>query len=129
MNEEEVKIRVIVPWLLERGLATEDLAFETSFTLRIGNNSVVIGGRTEKDAQRARLDLLVRRRGANLLVIEVKEPGHSLTDEDRDQAISYARLLHPIAPFALVTNGKDFYLYDVVTKNRLTPETTNLTEG
>ena len=69
MNEEEVKARIILPWLLELGLAPEELALETSFSLRIGTNSVVIGGRRGKVRQRARLDILVRRRGVNLLVI------------------------------------------------------------
>jgi hypothetical protein len=76
----------------------------------------------------ARLDILVRRRGLNLLVIEVKEDAAELSERDRDQAISYARLLHPIAPFALVTNGRDFCLFDVVTGKQL-PAETSLPEG
>jgi hypothetical protein len=41
-----------------------------------------------------------------LLVIEVKEPSEALSEDDRDQAISYAKLLHPVTPFALVTNRR-----------------------
>ena len=129
MNEEEVKARVILPWLYSRGLSPDELALETSFSLRIGTNTVVIGGRHEKTHQRARLDILVLRRGINLLVIEVKEPSEQLSDDDRDQAISYARLLHPVAPLALVTNGAEFQLYDVLTKDRLTPENTRFPDG
>lgn len=129
MNEEEVKVHIILPWLQNLGLAREELALETSFSLRIGTNDVVIGGRRGKVRQRARLDILVRRRGVNLLVIEVKEPSEPLSEFDRDQAISYARLLHPVAPFALVTNGKDFWLYDALSKERLTPENTGFPDG
>ena len=51
-------------------------------------------------------------------MVEVKAPDEKLTDDDRDQAISYARLVHPIAPFALVTNGRDDWkLYDSITKD------------
>lgn len=129
MNEEEVKARIILPWLQNLGLAPDDVALETSFSLRIGTNSVVIGGRSGKALQRARLDILVRRNGRNLLVVEAKEPSELLSEDDRDQAISYARLLHPMAPFALVTNGKDFQLYDVLTKERITPENTRFPDG
>ena len=129
MNEEEVKARIVLPWLQDRGVAPEELSLETSFTLRIGTNDVVIGGRPAKTSQRARLDILVRRRGLNLLVIEVKQPSDSLSDGDRDQAMSYARLLHPLAPFALVTNGKEFQLYDVVTKERVSEENSHFPDG
>jgi hypothetical protein len=129
MNEEEVKVFIILPWLQHLGLSPEELRLETSFTLRIGTNSVVIGGRRNKAIQRARLDILVHRRGVNLLVIEVKEPSETLSGDDRDQAISYARLLTQVAPFALITNGKDFQLYDVLTKEQVTPENTRFPDG
>jgi len=129
MNEEEVKVRIILPWLQDHGLAPDELALETSFSLHIGTNAVVIGGRRGKTRQRARLDILVRRRGMNLLVIEVKERSELLSEDDRDQAISYARLLHPVTPFALVTNGKDFQLYDTLTKESITPENTRFPDG
>jgi hypothetical protein len=54
-------------------------------------------------------------------VVETKAAGLSLTDDDRDQAISYARLVHPIAPYALVTNGNDYRLYHTVTKEPTNP--------
>jgi Type I restriction enzyme R protein N terminus (HSDR_N) len=129
MNEEEVKARIVIPYLLARGLSEQELHFEKSFTVRIGKNTVLIDGSRGKASQRARLDILVRRRGVNLLVVEVKAPSHTLSDNDRDQAISYARLLHPIAPFALVSNGTDFQLFDVLTKERLTSENTHFPDG
>src|SRR5262245_100982 len=130
MNEEEVKARIILPWLQDRGLVPEELALETSFSIGIGRNTLVIGGgRRSKSHQLARLDILVRRRGVNLLVIEVKEAAKALSAKDRDQAISYARLLHPMAPFALVTDGRDFQLYDVLTKDQITPENARFPDG
>ncbi len=32
--------------------------------------------------------------------------------DDIDQAISYSRLVHPIAPFSLITNGKEIRIFD-----------------
>jgi hypothetical protein len=60
--------------------------------------------------------------GRNLLVIEVKAPDGTLTSNDRDQAISYARMLDDggIAPFSVVTNGRDTNIYDTITKELLT---------
>ena len=130
MNEEEVKLHIVLPWLQNVGLAPDDLSFETSFSLRIGTNTVVVGARRRKEIQRARLDILVRRGGKNLLVIEVKEASLPLSDDDRDQAISYARLLHPVAPLALVTNGTNFHLYDAysprASSHRKTPFSTTV---
>jgi hypothetical protein len=67
--------------------------------------------------------MLVARGGRNLIMVEVKQPGCELTDGDRDQAISYARLVHPIAPLVLVTNGSVYRLFDTVTKDEVAQDT------
>ena len=122
MNEEEVKVKVVLPWLRERGVRLEDIQLETTFRVRVGTQDVHVGRSNRANAVlRPRLDILVRRRQRNLLVIEVKGANETLSDFDRDQAISYARLVHPIAPFALVTNGTEFRFYDVVTRDALDP--------
>lgn len=44
--------------------------------------------------------------------MEVKHPKHDLTEDDLCQAISYARLLRGrVAPYAIVTNGRDTKVY------------------
>jgi hypothetical protein len=45
MNEEEVKGRIVFPWLQSQGLAPDELFFETSFSVRIGTNTLRVGGR------------------------------------------------------------------------------------
>lgn len=122
MNEEDVKLKIVVPWLLSLGLSIEDLSFETSFKIHIGRQDVVIGARKGIDVVRARLDILIHREGRNLAVIEVKRSDAQLNDDDREQAISYAKLLHPPAPLALVTNGSEFRLFNAFTKEAVTPE-------
>ena len=52
-----------------------------------------------------------------------------MTDEDRDQAVSYARLVHPIAPYAIITNAKETKIYDSVSKDCLSPEDLVLVDG
>src|SRR5688572_29271638 len=118
MNEEDVKLKIVVPWLLSLGLSIQDLRFETSFKIHIGRQDVVVGGRGGNDAVGARLDILIHRDGRNLAVVEVKRGDAPLNDDDRDQAISYAKLLYPPAPLALVTNGTEFRLFNAFTKER-----------
>jgi hypothetical protein len=124
MNEEDVKLKIVVPWLMSLGLSVQNLSFETSFKIHIGRQDVVIGGRGSNDAVGARLDILIHRHGKNLAVVEVKRSDAQLTDDDREQAISYAKLLHPPAPLALVTNGSDFRLFNAFTKEPVKPEAT-----
>lgn len=128
-NEEEVKNQIITPWLRRQGVDPHELSYETSFEVRVGTNLVTVGGDAAEQIKRGRLDVLVHRRGVNLLVIEVKGPDVGLSDTDRDQAVSYAKLVHPIAPFALVTNGKEFRLYDVLTKEPVAAEDARLADG
>lgn len=123
MNEEEVKTKIVLPYLERLGLLRSDLRFEKAFSLQIGTNKVLVDGKKPKrNVVGGRLDTLVMRGEVNLLILELKEAGHALTEEDRDQAISYARLVHPIAPYAVVTNGETWQIFDTITKALLKPE-------
>jgi Type I restriction enzyme R protein N terminus (HSDR_N) len=122
MNEEEIKIKYILPWLAETGVRSDEIQLERSFSLKIGKNTIVVNSPDRRtDSVGARLDILISRGGRNLLIVETKAQDLALTDEDRDQAISYARLVHPIAPYAVVTNGREFRLYDSLTKEQIQP--------
>lgn len=121
MNEEEVKVKYVLPWLKQAGVDLNDLQFELTFSVKIGRRAVTVGSKSKLSAG-ARLDILVRRGDRNLFVVETKEADKSLSDEDRDQAVSYARLVHPVAPYAIVTNGIEYRLYDSITKQRIDPD-------
>ena len=123
MNEEEVKNKVIVPWLTAKGVPESELYFERPFRVKVGRHTVVVGESATESFATARLDILVARQNRNLLVVEVKAENVVLTDDDRDQGISYARLVHPVAPFLLLTNGRDYRLYDTLTRNLVTDST------
>jgi hypothetical protein len=121
VNEEEAKIKYVLPWLAAAGVDPNELTFERSFSVRIGRQAISIAASRSKDNVSGRLDILVRRGDKNLFIVETKAADIALADDDRDQAISYARLVHPIAPFAVVTNGGEYRLYDSITKERINP--------
>lgn len=117
-NEETLRSQVLVPWLGRLGLRADEVRIEERFKLRLGRQIHEVGGWAG-----GRADLVVRdAHGSNLFVVEAKAPGHALTDDDRDQGISYARLLHPIAPFVLLTNGSESQIFDSITKRELKEE-------
>lgn len=108
-----------MPFLRSLGFEENELEFEKSFSLRMGRHSVRMGTEKETGVARARLDILVKRDGKNLFVIEAKTDSKELTDDDKEQVISYARLVHPIAQLALVTNCKDFKIYNPLDKTEI----------
>jgi hypothetical protein len=116
LNEETVKNRYLLPYLERLGLNREDLSFESSFTLQLGRQ------KGQPPIRGGRLDILVRRGTANLMVVEVKAEGESLTDDDCRQAISYASLLDQIAPLSLATNGSDFRLFETISRQQIRPD-------
>jgi hypothetical protein len=122
VNEESVKIKYVVPWLAGAGVTADELQFERSFRVQIGRQRLLIGDDSEDKWKGARLDILVRRGELNLFVVETKGSDEALTEGDRDQAISYARLLHPVAPYAVVTNGHEWHLYEVMSQHEIRPE-------
>lgn len=124
MTEEEIKVKYVLPWLEQAGIGLEEIRLELSFSLKIGRQSKTIDQTkpSKRDSVGARLDILVQRNDRNLLIVETKADGLQLTNDDRDQAISYARLVHPIAPYAVVTNGSEYRLFDTVTKDQIDPK-------
>lgn len=136
-SEEDLKAKVVLPWLSDHGFTSDMISLEKSFRVRLGRGVFrVDGGRllsTETHEQalaacaQPRVDVLVRASdGRNLMVIEVKAPEHDLTSDDRNQAISYARVLEGnIAPFAVLTNGRETQVYDVLTAQPIRGEATH----
>lgn len=110
MNETEVREKIIKPWLNSVGISEDQIELETNFTIRLGRSERAIN---------AKSDYLIKNiEGKNLFIIEAKATGVKLSDNDRDQAVSYARLISKgnIPPIAIVTNGLHTILYDVITK-------------
>ncbi|MHA1280140.1 MAG: type I restriction enzyme HsdR N-terminal domain-containing protein [Candidatus Helarchaeota archaeon] len=113
-SEEDLRF-VIANFFLELGFDPNELSFEDSFSIQLGHNSIVVGKEdSERKTSGGRSDILVTRDGNPLILIETKRPSHKLSEEDAQQAISYARLTSQITPFALLTNGNDTKVFDVL---------------
>lgn len=105
-SEEDLRTRVIYPLLTELGFQPGEIKVEVGFQVRIGHGKVTL----------PRADMLVSREGKHLFVVECKHPDHKFTTKDREQAISYARLVQPqIAPLALLTTGNRTEMLDALT--------------
>ena len=117
-SEEELRTRILLPYLQALGIGPENVVPEYRFEIRLGRAVHEISSGKSRTRLTGFADVLViDGERNNLFIVELKAPGETLTEADRDQGISYARLLDQIAPFVLVTNGSDSILYDSITKN------------
>lgn len=123
-SEEDIRTKIVYAWLENHGFTANDISVEKSFDIKHGRNTFRIRSAelleevTNGAKFKPRADLLVRScDGRNLLVIEVKALDENLTDDDKTQALSYARLLVEggIAPFTILTNGKETKIFDSIT--------------
>lgn len=121
MNESTLESRVHkeISRLFPR-IAKTSITHQKYMTLKLGHNNIQIDGSIQSKAF-GRLDILVKVEGRPFLVLELKNPGLSLTLDDRDQGISYARLLDPMPPLVVVSNGHLAEFYLTCNKEKWTP--------
>jgi len=122
MNETEVREKIVIPWLTHIGIDISNVSMEYGFTIRLGKN--VYNSKTHNETNKiiGRADYLVKTNtNINLFVIEVKGKTIALTEEDKAQGISYARLINEgnVPPFVILTNGRETKIYDTLTKVEL----------
>lgn len=108
-SEEDVR-NLVISFFSELGFDRDEISCEDYFTIQLGHRALDI----DKKNIGGRSDILISRNGQPLAIVETKAPTHDLEDNDARQAISYARLLSAIAPFAIVTNGAETKVYDVL---------------
>lgn len=97
-------------------LEQTEFSHQLTFTIKLGHKSIQID--PKKSSASGRLDVLILYKKKPICVLELKKPTAKLTDDDRDQGISYARLLTPMPPFIVVTNGKEKHFYKTVDKQK-----------
>lgn len=112
-NEEEVKIKIILPFLQAMGYTPTDIQFEYSVKVKIGRNYHDLHKGNINAS--GRFDILCLRSNMPFILFEIKADGKSITEEDQKQAISYARLTSQITPFTVVTNGNKTVLLNTYT--------------
>jgi len=60
-------------------------------------------------------------------VLELKRPDLALSDDDRRQGLSYARLLEPMAPLTIVSNGEQTQVFQTYDGAEWKPESPDAT--
>ena len=86
---------------------------QIQFTVRLGHHDVQADGRKGWE-KKGRADVLLTADVGHIAVLELKRPGIGLTDDDRDQGLSYARLLTPMPPLVIVSNGQTTRFYKTI---------------
>jgi hypothetical protein len=112
MTEEDIKAKVLLPYLNDLGFDVSEISLEKSFTIRIGKTQKTISGRA---------DILCKRNDKNLFIIELKSDSIKISENDVKQGTSYAKALeNNIAPFTIITNGKSTKIFDSISEKELT---------
>ncbi len=106
-SEEDAQNKVMIPLLEKLGYKKEEMEFQKPIKVSIGRKTKVIYP-----------DIVVCVDGTPAIVVEMKKPGVRLDDIVVEQAISYARLLDDPAQYAIVSNGYETHIYDVIKKER-----------
>lgn len=63
MNEEEIRGKLLLPYLYDLGFDPSEISLEASFSIKFGKSKRIIHGRS---------DILCKRNGKNLFIIELK---------------------------------------------------------
>ncbi|MEK8020400.1 MAG: type I restriction endonuclease, partial [Candidatus Parabeggiatoa sp.] len=103
---------------LRRIFPTNDavcITHQDTISLKFGHHKIVVDGKFKSEV-RGRFDVLIEVEGKPFAIFELKKPDLPLKDEDRDQGISYARLLTPMPPLVIISNGTDTQFYQTYDK-------------
>lgn len=107
-TEEDLKIKVLLPYLKELGYTDEDFRFENGINVAIG---------TRKTTVFSDLEIVID--GRVELVIDTKSPKNSIAEKDVLQSASYAKLVDtPPALYGITTNGLECIVTNVYTGKR-----------
>lgn len=112
-SEQDVISKVVVPGLAALGY--DETKKGSGVVVRFNHPITAQQGREKKTIY---ADLVVFVNEAPVIVVDGKNPREHLTENDREQAISYARLLPDIAPYAALCNGT-WQIFDTTTKQQI----------
>ena len=111
-SEQDVEAKVIIPTLRRLGHTDK----KRNVTIRYQHPINAQQGRERKTIS---ADVVVFVSDSPVIVVDSKNPRRYLTDNDRRQVISYARLIGDIAPYSALCNGRTWEVFDSVTKEQL----------
>src|SRR5574341_82188 len=109
-SEQDVETKIIVPALEELGYSEHEnsrvrLQFQYPIKAQQGRETKTIYA-----------DVVVFVDDTPVLIVDSKNPRQYLTENDREQVISYARLIGSVAPYAVLCNGHSWQIYDSINK-------------
>ena len=110
-SEEDVKVKVVLPYLQKLGYSLDQMEFEKTIEVNEGIKKKNIFA-----------DIIVytsKKKDTPIIVIDTKSPSEILTTNGKNQVISYARLLPKIAPIAVLTNGINTQVFQTIDKTRI----------
>lgn len=113
-SEQDAETKVIFPELVRLGY--DETSTSRRVVLRFREPITAHQGR---ETRTITADIVVHVHGEPMIVIDAKNPREYLTDDDREQVISYARLIGNVAPYAVLSNGKSWRFFDTITKQEI----------
>ena len=113
-SEQDAETKVIVPTL--RNLGYDEQDSRRNVVLRFRHPIAAQQGREKRTIF---ADIVVFVDDVPVIVLDAKNPRRYLTDNDREQVISYARLIGDIAPYAALSNGHTWQVFDTVSKRQI----------
>ncbi|KAA6340779.1 putative type I restriction enzymeP M protein [termite gut metagenome] len=107
-SEEDVKIKILIPFLEELGYKTSEMRFENTIDVQIGSKKVQV---------RSDIEIFV---DDNVqLIIDTKASKVSISEKEILQSSSYAKLIStPPAVYAVTTNGLDCVAINIYSGKR-----------
>ena len=93
---------------------------QTKFSFKFGRQQIDLDGAKVSAAQ-ARADVVIWYRNRALAMLELKRKAEKLSFEDDEQGLSYARMLHPMPPLVVVTNGSEVKMLETQSGNPWQP--------
>ena len=113
-SSADVVSKVIVPDLAALGYVEG----ETRHGRVVVRHEYPITAQSGRQKKTIFADIVVFVNDLPVIVVDAKNPREFLTDNDREQAVSYARLLDKIAPYAALCNGS-WQVYDAIRKQEI----------
>lgn len=101
-------------------LGRMNISHQTSFSITLGRKTYKVNGKENYKAY-GRLDALIKIDDKPFLLMELKKPDLKLSKDDKEQGISYARLLTPMPPLVVITNGMDCEFYTTIDSQEWVP--------
>jgi hypothetical protein len=97
-----------------------NVVHQESFSIRFGHHAVKVDLKDPSNwPNRAIFDMLLTSGDLNIMLVELKREGHEITSDDIEQGLSYGRLINPMPPLVLISNGTDNRLFNTYTKEKI----------